>query len=187
MDTVLRATRGLNRALHYVAGALIVVTMLLTVGNVLGRWLFARPIAGTVELTELAMLGIVYLGFAYAQHEDDHISVDLLYGRLGHTGRALVDAFASFVAAVVLALIAWRLWAYGGTLLASNRTTAARSISLYPFVYVAIVGAVAYLLAVLATTLERVRDDGGPSTSSPELLAAPAGDEVAGDDERGER
>ena len=113
---MLRAIRAVNKGLHYVAGALIAVLMLFTVYNILGRWLFGAPLRGTVELTQLVMIGVVYLGLAYAQHHDDHISVDLLYQRVGRRGRAVLDGLSAVLSIVILALIAWRLYQYGAVL-----------------------------------------------------------------------
>jgi TRAP-type transport system small permease protein len=157
MDTFLRAVHGVNRALHYLSAALITLMMLFTVYNILGRFLFGAPLRGTVELTQVSMIVIVYLGFAYAQHHDDHISVDLLYVRFGPRGRAVMDGIAAAISFVVLALVAWRLHAYAGTLQTGGRTTATRGLPLYPFAYVAIVGTVAFVFALLATVIERAR------------------------------
>jgi TRAP-type transport system small permease protein len=159
LDTALRVIRETNRGLHYISGALITLMMLFTVYNILGRWLFNRPLRGTVELTQLSMIAIVYLAFAYAQHRDDHISVDLLYVRLGDRAKAVLDAIGSVIGVVVLALLAWRLYAYSETLQLGGRTTATRRIPLYPLAYVAIVGTVAYLLAIVATAIERMRGE----------------------------
>lgn len=157
MDAFLGAIRGVNRALHYVSGSLITLMMLFTVYNILGRWLFGAPLRGTVELTQLSMIGIVFLAFAYAQHNDDHISVDILYVRFGRLGRAVFDAIAATISFCVLLLMAWQLYEYSQTLELGGRTTATRRIPLYPLAYVAIVGTVAFVLALLATVVERIR------------------------------
>jgi len=157
---VTRAIRAVNTSLHYLAGALIVGVVAITVYNVLGRWLFDAPLRGVVELTELAMVGIVYLGLARAQQQDGHITVDLLYQRLGQRWRAALDAFAAVVGVVVVALIAWRLYVYAGVLEAGGRTTASRRIPLYPFAYLAIVGLAAYVLALATSFVRSLRDAG---------------------------
>lgn len=166
-----RAILAVNRALHYVAGALIIAVMLFTGYNVLGRWLFGAPLRGTVELTQVAMIGIVYLGLAYAQHQDNHIAVELLYQRFGARGRLVLDVFSTALSIIVLALVAWRLYEYAAVLEAGGRTTASRGIPLYPFAYVAIIGIVAFILAFGSTFVERVRrarhpDDSGPPDPS---------------------
>jgi TRAP-type transport system small permease protein len=155
---VTRAIRAVNTSLHYVAGALIIGVVVITVYNVVGRWLFDAPLQGTVELTELAMVGIVYLGMAYAQQQNGHIAVDLLYQRLGRRWQSALDAFGAIVGVVVVALVGWRLYAYAGVLEVGGRTTASRRIPLYPFAYLAIVGLAAYGLAIATTFVRRLRD-----------------------------
>ncbi|MFW5899033.1 MAG: TRAP transporter small permease [Jiangellaceae bacterium] len=162
---MLRAVRTANVWLHYVAGALIVGVMLLTVYNILGRWLFGEPFRGTIELTELAMLGIVYLGLGYAQHRDSHISVDLLYRRFRRPTRKAIDLFAAVLSVGILGLMAWQLAAYAEVLSSGGRETAARGLPLAPFAYAAVVGVLAYALASVGTASERLRSgrqDGSP-------------------------
>jgi TRAP-type transport system small permease protein len=168
---VTRAIYAVNKALHYVAGTLLLGVVVITVYNVLGRWLFGAPFRGTVELTQLAMVGVVYLGMAYAQHRDSHITVNLLYLRLGPRWQAVLDAFAAIVGIAVVSLIAWRLYVYADVLESGGRTTASRSIPLHPFAYVAIVGLVAYVLALATTLVQRARDatrpEPPPDTTDP--------------------
>ncbi|MFA9430207.1 TRAP transporter small permease [Egicoccus sp. AB-alg2] len=156
---------GLTRVLHYVSGALIVGLMLLIVGNVLGRWLFSRPVRGTVELTEIAMVGIVFLGFAYAQVREDHIRVDLVYEKLGRRGRVVLGLFAAAVSFATVVVMAWRLYDYTGILAASRRTTSALAIPLYWVAWVAVVGLVIYAVGVVVTGVTRTRapDDPDPA------------------------
>ncbi len=153
-----RALDEMNRALHYGAGALIIAVMALTIYNVVGRWLFASGLRGTVELTQLAMIGIVYLGLAYAQQRDNHISVDLLYNRLDVRARIVLDGFVTALSVIVLGLLAWQLYRYAGVLHAGNRVTGSRGIPLAPFAFVAITGVAAFLLAIVRTFLEHLRN-----------------------------
>lgn len=176
VDAFLRTTRAVNRALHYVAGALVALLMFVTVYDVVGRWLFNRPFRGTVELTQLAMLAVVYLGFAYAQHEGDHISVDLLYQRVGSRTRAVFDGIAAVLSIVILTLLAWQVYVFSFGLQAGGHRTAVRRIPLHPMAYIVMIGAVAFVLALIATSVESVRAarreaDGGPE--APGVSGAP--------------
>lgn len=152
--------KTVNRALHYVAGALIIGVMAFTVYNVLGRSLFGAPLRGTVELTQIAMIGVVFLGLAYAQDKNNHIAVDLLYQRLGRRGQLVLDVFSTVLSMLVLTLVAWRLYDYAAVLDAGGRTTASRDIPLYPFAYLAIVGVLAFILAYATTLIEHLRGTG---------------------------
>lgn len=162
---MLRAVRAANNGLHYVAGALIIGVMLVTVYNILGRWLFGAPFRGTIELTELAMLGIVYLGLGFAQHRDAHISVDLVYRRFRRRTRLALDLFSTVLSVVVLGMMAWQLAVYADVLSSGGRETASRGIPLAPFAYVAVVGVLAYALAAAGTALERLYSGRAGGTS----------------------
>lgn len=157
MPQASRAVTAVNRALHYVAGALIIAVMAMTVYNILGRWLFDEPFRGTVELTQLAMIGIVYLGMAYAQDNGNHIAVDLLYNRMPKPVRIVLDWFATLLSLVVLSVLAWQLYEYAGVLEQGDRVTASRGISLYPAAYVGIVGVAAFALAFIRVSIDRIR------------------------------
>jgi TRAP-type transport system small permease protein len=176
---VTSAILAVNKALHYVSGVLIIAVMAFTVYNVLGRWLFSAPLRGTVELTQLAMIGIVYLGLAYAQHRDNHIAVGLLYQRFGPRVRFGLDVFCAVLSIFVLALLAWRLYEYAGVLQAGGRTTASRSIPLYPFAFVAIVGVVAFIVAFASTLVTRLRSGrADPGPDGPDRTDGPDGPDV---------
>lgn len=149
-----------TRALHYVSGALIVGLMLLTAANILSRWTMGNPIRGTIELTEIGMVAIVFLGFAYAQVREDHIRVDLLYDRLGSRGRTILGVFAAIISLVTVAVMAWRLHDYVGVLRASGRTTSSLSIPLYWVAWVGVAGLVIYAIGIVVTGFRRAQDDG---------------------------
>ena len=53
---IVSVLRLINRWLHFVAGLLLLVIMLMTVVDVIGRTAFNSPFRGTVELTQMAMV-----------------------------------------------------------------------------------------------------------------------------------
>ena len=147
----------LTRWLHYLSGSLLIGLLVLTVANILGRWLFATPLPGTVELTEVGMVAIVFMGLAYAQVRGDHIRVDLLYEQLGARGRRVLGLFAALVSFATVTVMTWRLWAYAGQLEASGRTTSALRIPLTWVAWIAVAGGVIYAVGVVVTADRRAR------------------------------
>lgn len=144
-----------TKALHWVSGAFIVGLMFMTVANILGRWTMGRPVRGTVELTEIGMIAIVFLGLAYAQVRDDHIRVDLLYNRLGERGRLVLRAFSSIVSLAVVLVMTWRLYDYSGVLASSGRTTSSLAIPLTWAAWIAVAGGIVYAIGILSTMTDR--------------------------------
>lgn len=61
-----------------ISGITIFFMMCLTTADVFGRYFLARPIIGTVEISELLMIMIIYLALAYTEKTNTHISMDLI-------------------------------------------------------------------------------------------------------------
>ncbi len=60
---------------------ILFMMMLLTVADVIGRYFFNFPIAGTFELTEVMLSLLVFFSIAYTQIHKGHIAlISLLHG-----------------------------------------------------------------------------------------------------------
>jgi len=94
------------------AGALLVLCMVVIVNiDVFGRWLFNAPLAGTLELTEMGVVAVVYLtiGHAVAGRRLTRSDAALgLFDRRGarRTSLALRTVFNA-AGVFVFAIIAW--------------------------------------------------------------------------------
>ncbi len=138
------------------AGALVLaVMMLMTFADVIGRYAFNRPIVGTVDMTELYMGLIVYLGIGYVTYRRGHISVDIAISRLAPRARRFFDLFAQLVCTTLAALISWQLWVIAAETVANNDLTRVWELPIYPVVYAmaaaSVLMVVAFLLQVLGT------------------------------------
>lgn len=149
LGTILGWARRVNRWLHWVAGATVIGLMLLTVVDIVGRRFFNSPFRGTVELTQLAMVVMIYLGFAYAENHGDHIAVDIVYTRLRRGVQLALTAVTSLFGIAVIALLAHRLYLYAGILAGGGYTTPTRGISQAPFALIAVGGAALFAVALI--------------------------------------
>lgn len=137
------------------AGAVVLAVMMtMTFLDVVGRYVFNSPIVGTVDMTELYMGLIVYLGIGYTTHRRAHISVDLLTGRLGPRTRLWFDLLAQIISGVLVTLICWQLWSIAGDTLDNNDSTRVWELRIYPVVY-AMAAASVLMVAALASQLLR--------------------------------
>ncbi len=149
--------RRLNTVLHAAAGFTLVFLLFWTVADITGRYFLSRPMRGTVELTELAVVVLVYLGLARTESDDAHISVDLLFVKLGRRGQLILRALAGLIGTAVIAVMTWRLFLFAGQLDTGGYETAVLRIPLYPVAILGVIGAVAFGVAVFANLLVVLR------------------------------
>jgi TRAP-type C4-dicarboxylate transport system permease small subunit len=121
------------RRLALVAGVILLGVSLATVADALLRYLFARPLPGTFEATELLLAIVIFFALPYTCLTDGHVSVDMLTSRLGRRGQHAVIAVNALITAALLGLITAQMWDLGRDVLATSRTTITARIPVYPF------------------------------------------------------
>jgi TRAP-type C4-dicarboxylate transport system permease small subunit len=117
------------RLCAWLASAFLAAMMLLTVADVAGRTLFARPIHGTYELIELLLTCTFYLALPAVFLRDGHVLVDVIDG---WWPRAVpwLKRFALVLAAVMLGIITWRCALFARNALEFGDVTSDLSLSL---------------------------------------------------------
>jgi TRAP-type transport system small permease protein len=130
-------------------GAILAALVPLTVLDVGLRYVLNAPIRGTFELTQLAMVGVTFLGLGEAQARTEHITIDLIYEHLGERGRWLLDRVARLVSLVLAIAIGWQLVVYAARVRADQEVSGVLGLPLYLAVGVAAGGFVLFALALL--------------------------------------
>lgn len=97
----------LEDAANVVAAAAIFALMVLGVAQIVLRTLFNTPVTGYIDLVELSMASMAFLGAAYSQRLGAHIRMELLIGQLHGRLLWVVEAFATAVAMIVIAVLIW--------------------------------------------------------------------------------
>jgi TRAP-type C4-dicarboxylate transport system permease small subunit len=87
---------------------LAIPLMLLTVGDVMGRSFFNKPIPGTFELSEYMLAVIVLLGAAYTQQVKGHVGVDFLTSRYSPRTQAVLQAVTTLAGLLIIAILVWQ-------------------------------------------------------------------------------
>lgn len=141
-------------ATHYVAGAALLGILFLTVADIIGRSAIRRPVPGTVEMTGMILVVVVFMAVAHSEDMGDHITIDLLYERAGNRLRLFLDVFADVLTIAVVALLSYQLYQFTLRNQASGAETPVLDLPVWPFVLVAAVGSAFYLLSsVMRLTL----------------------------------
>jgi TRAP-type C4-dicarboxylate transport system permease small subunit len=154
------------RTLGWVSGAFELVAavgvlglMLFTVTHVLLRTTGGRGIAGGVEIIEVTLVIVVFLGLAYAQRTDVHVSTTVVTERLPRRLSLTLECVGMLVA---LLLIAWMTYETAKRGIdawqAGERRVGLRDVPVWPARLIVPIGLSALALEMLATLLRRGRE-----------------------------
>jgi TRAP-type C4-dicarboxylate transport system permease small subunit len=97
----------ISRVLNVIGISSIGILMLMITADVIGRFLFDRPIMGTVDIAQYAMVVAVYCSVAYCAVVKGHVSVDLVVSRLPQRVQAAIDSVTHLFSLALFSLVAW--------------------------------------------------------------------------------
>ena len=137
-----------SRFLLLIGQVTLVLMVLLTVADVLLRYVFNRPILGSYELTEFMMAILVFSTVGYTMAVKGHVVVDLVMTQLPQRGRDILECVTSFIAFILFAMVTWRNALQAGTAWERNDVTAELFIPISPFILFVALG-----IAVLSLVL----------------------------------
>lgn len=137
--------------LHLVAGLLLFAMMILTVVDVIGRYIFTAPVPGAFEATEIMLVLIVFVGLPIVTARGEHVSVLLFYDRAPSFLKPVLSTIGKLLTAFAFAVAAWLLYHQGVALSAYGDTTVLLRIPLAPVAFaMSALTAVATVVAVIA-------------------------------------
>ncbi len=91
-----------------ISTVVLAAIVLLITADVIGRYIFKRPVYGADELSGLLFLCVAACAFAYTQKEGSHIRIELFIKILPRTGRFVINIFNYLVALGMTSLICWQ-------------------------------------------------------------------------------
>jgi len=100
------------RALALLGGVVLLGMMGLILFDIIMRYALKIPFLGAYEMTELAMVLIVFFGLAHCGATGGHVAVDILEPLLERPGLRWLSALVPFAGAAVVGLIAWHAVAF---------------------------------------------------------------------------
>ena len=151
---------ALKRALEALCGTLaaaaLFAIMWLTLFDVAGRKAISTSVPGSLELTEMLMVLVIFAGLPLVSLRGEHVVFDSLDPMLERWVRRAQGFVVDLLCAAALAGIAWLMWVKAGNMMEYGDTTAQLKIPQGPFVYVmsllCALTALVHLLLIFAPT-----------------------------------
>ena len=127
--------RRADAMLGIAASLLLFGMMVLTFFDVVGRYLLNRPIRGAFEVTELALLVLIFAGLPLVSHADEHVTMDFIDRLLPGRARLAWIRVMHAVCAALMFFLTWQTWIKAGKIAGYGDTTDVLRILIGPFVY----------------------------------------------------
>lgn len=131
--------RRLKHALDALCGVVAALAlfgiMWLTLFDVSGRKLLDSSVPGSLELTELMMVAVIFGALPLVSLRGEHVVFDSLDPLLEARLRRWQGAFVDALCAALLTGMAWLMWSKAGQMAGYGDTTAQLKIPQPPFVY----------------------------------------------------
>jgi len=130
---------ALRRTLELLCGALaaaaLFAIMWLTLVDVSGRKAISTSVPGSLELTEMLMVLVVFAGLPLVSLRGEHVVFDSFDAMLPAGLRRAQLALVNLLCALALGGVAWLMWQKAGQMMSYGDTTAQLHIPQGPFVY----------------------------------------------------
>lgn len=149
MKFLIQALGSMTSFLGKAGAGVLFCMMLLTVCDVIGRYLFNAPIMGGYELTENMMATAVFLFIGYTQAAKKHISVDFLILFLPKRGQWFLNLVTHAISLSVFGAITWMNVLRWIELMDRNEHTPILHVPISPFLLVVAFGSFVLFIELL--------------------------------------
>jgi TRAP-type C4-dicarboxylate transport system permease small subunit len=134
-DGRIRMKKTLELLCGLLSGAALFAIMALTFFDVLGRKLADHSIRGSLEVTELLMVVVIFGALPLVSERGEHVAFDSLDAYLPAWVHKAQGVLINALCGVVLLLLGWLMWKTGNDFAQSGETTAQLQILKAPFIW----------------------------------------------------
>ncbi len=144
------------------AGIALFAIMVLTFLDVGGRKLLDNSITGSLELTELLMVVVIFGALPLVSERGEHVVFDSLDPYLPEAVKKIQRALVHLLCGAALLGLGWLMWQTGTDFLQSGETTAQLQILKAPFIYgMGVLCAFTGIIHLTLTIKEQEENEGG--------------------------
>ena len=140
------------RIFNAIGMAMLLVLLVLGVGDIIGRYVFSRPITGAKELSEVLLAMMVSFALAYTLALEAHVKADIVTSRFSTRLRVMIKLAISSLLLSLFSLMIWQGVKIGILYWDMSRLVDILYIPLAPFQFLVCLG-VLFLCLVLISQI----------------------------------
>tara|TARA_R110002111_G_scaffold238757_2_gene300517 strand:+ start:24042 stop:24584 length:543 start_codon:yes stop_codon:yes gene_type:complete len=120
-----------ERIEKYIVCSSIVLMMLNSTANAIGRYFFNQSIFFAEELNQFLIVSVTFIGFAYAVRKGRNIRMTAVYDALNHSAKKVISIMIAAVTAALMFFLAYLAFHYVVELKELNRLSPALQFPVY--------------------------------------------------------
>jgi TRAP-type mannitol/chloroaromatic compound transport system permease small subunit len=161
MKALLALSRGIDWLTHkmgWIAAVAVIASCFISAGNAIIRFIFSNSSNAWLEIQWYLFATCVMLGAAHVLKVNEHVRVDVFYGRFSGRGNVLIDLFGLvFFLMPVMGAMLYLSWPYFHSMWVSGEVSGnAGGLIRWPAVLTLPVGFALVLLQGLSEIIKRV-------------------------------
>ncbi|MFH1647620.1 MAG: TRAP transporter small permease [Chloroflexota bacterium] len=139
------------------SGIIIMLLCLYTTGDVIGRYVFNKPLWAAYELSLIFLIYITFWGIAYVQSRGGHMRLGFLWQQCGPRGKATLDLLTVLIGLFLFAIITWQGWQWAiESWTIKESTMGAWTVPLFPARLGLAIGSVTLLLQYVIDLIRHI-------------------------------
>ena len=125
----------LEGALGVTSGTVLFLMMMITAVDVIGRYVFNKPLAGGFEITEMLLAALIYCGLPLVSQRREHIVIDTFDPLMSARVKRGLDVLAEVVCSLTLGGIGYLIFRRAARVAEYGDTTSVLKWPLAPVAY----------------------------------------------------
>ena len=146
-----------NYMVAFLGALAVFVTMFIMTADVTART-FKWPLKGAVELAEINMGLLVFLGWTYTQQQKRHIAIDIIYLYFPTWLQRILDFVNPIIGLVFMIIVAWLAYDFAIYSKVSTEITENLGLPVWPFKLSVFVGAVTFCLQLIFELIDAIQN-----------------------------
>jgi TRAP-type C4-dicarboxylate transport system permease small subunit len=154
---------GLQLLLGATSATVLFLMMTITALDVVGRYVFNKPLNGAFEITEMMLAALIYCGLPLVSQRREHIVIDTFDPLMSRRVKRALDMLAEVVCSLILGGVGYLIFRRAARVADYGDTTNVLKLPLAPVAY--LMGTMILVACVIHLSLIFVphRDDDGKS------------------------
>jgi TRAP-type C4-dicarboxylate transport system permease small subunit len=150
----------ISRVMAIIGAAALFVMMITGVIDVVGRYVFLRPLLGAQEIVSATLVIAATMGLGYAQLAKGHIRVTIVNDKVSPKARVVLEIVTCILCAGGAGIVAWRgvLRLVEDYLFNPRGVTELLAFPYWPFMLIFVIGFAWFCIVLLIELFDSVRE-----------------------------